>query len=243
MAKGYVYIVTNDTYESKDMYKVGRTKNIKTRFSNFQTFSPDLLKIIYVHECENMEVLEKQFQKLMKAFDTQIRNEWYLLKIDQIKALISFASSSMMGKDVTQEVTQFLRGNKRKINVQDGAITIREFKKLSNLSGTFYLRSRKNAVLQISNGEIVLKKGAVARKNTTSTLEDGTFRRVIDKRVELITSGSLVDNGIEYVLTKDEPFTNVSMAANVLLGRWANGRDVWVDANGRSINDIIREEQ
>ena len=92
----------------------------------------------------------------MKAFDTQIRNEWYLLKIDQIKALISFASSSMMGKDVTQEVTQFLRGNKRKINVQDGAITIREFKKLSNLSGTFYLRSRKNAVLNLVESRIFL---------------------------------------------------------------------------------------
>ena len=38
--KGYVYIATNDTYESKDTYKVGHTKKFKTsdeEFSNFQS--------------------------------------------------------------------------------------------------------------------------------------------------------------------------------------------------------------
>lgn len=242
MDKGYMYIVTNDTYESKDLYKIGHTKNTKGRFRNFQTFSPDLLKIIYVHECNNRLELEQQIHALMNAFDAQIRNEWYQLNARQLNAIITLLKGQIRGKNVTEEVIRSLQKNRRSTVCQTSATTVREMNNLNNLSGTFYLRGRQTSALSITNGKIVVKKGSLARKQTLPTLENGTYHRVLDLRAQMLTDGILTDVGEYYALTQDVEFNSVSMAANVLLGQWANGRDVWIDAQGRSINDIIKGE-
>ena len=83
--KGYVYIATNDTYESKDTYKVGHTKNLKSRMKNFQTFSSDSIKVLYAHETDNKKALEKSLHNLLNCFNAQIRGEWYQLSVVQLK--------------------------------------------------------------------------------------------------------------------------------------------------------------
>lgn len=243
MEKGYMYIVTNDTYESKDLYKVGHTKNTKERLRNFQTFSPDLLKIVYVHECEDRLVLEQQIHAVMDAFDAQIRNEWYQLNVRQLSAIIGLLNGQVRGRNVTEEVILSLQKRRCRTVCQTSAATVREMNNLSNLSGTFYLRGQKTAVLSVSNGVFIVKQGALVKKQTAAVLENGTYHRVLDQRAKMLSVGILTDAGDHYVLTRDEKFDNVSMAANVLLGQWANGRDVWIDEQGRSINDVIKGEQ
>ena len=243
MEKGYMYIVTNDTYESKDLYKVGHTKNTKDRFRNFQTFSPDLLKIIYVHECEDRLELEQQIHAVMEAFDARIRNEWYQLNARQLSAIIGLLNGQVRGRNVTEEVSRSLQNNRHRTVCQTNAATVREMNNLGNLSGTFYLRGQRTAVLTVSDGTFVVKQGALAKKTTSAVLENGTYHRVLDRRAQMLSSGILMDAGEHYVLTRDEEFDNVSMAANVLLGQWSNGRDVWIDGQGRSINDVIKGER
>lgn len=57
-------------------------------------------------------------------------------------------------------------------------------------------------------------------------------------RQSLLAQGVLVPDATGYRLTQDYAFNSPSTAAGVLLGRSANGRIEWKDANGRTLKDI-----
>jgi hypothetical protein len=57
-------------------------------------------------------------------------------------------------------------------------------------------------------------------------------------RKGLIGQGILVVNGEELILTQDYVFDSPSSAAGVLLGRSANGRIEWKDAQGRTLKQM-----
>ncbi len=57
-------------------------------------------------------------------------------------------------------------------------------------------------------------------------------------RRELVEKGVLEDAGDFYRMTQDYIFASPSMAAGVLLGNSANGRDVWKDLKGRSLKEL-----
>lgn len=51
-----------------------------------------------------------------------------------------------------------------------------------------------------------------------------------------------MDEGAYYRLTQDYTFNSPSTAAGVLLGRSANGRIEWSDAQGRTLKEIQEAE-
>ena len=55
------------------------------------------------------------------------------------------------------------------------------------------------------------------------------------KRQDLIDLGVLAQQGNDYVFTQDYTFSSPSTAASVVLGRSANGRVEWKDAQGRAL--------
>lgn len=57
-------------------------------------------------------------------------------------------------------------------------------------------------------------------------------------RRSLLEQGVLVLDGAVYRFTQDYTFISPSMAAGVLLGRAANGRTEWKDADGRTLKEI-----
>ncbi len=57
-------------------------------------------------------------------------------------------------------------------------------------------------------------------------------------RRALLDQGVLTDAGEVYRLSQDYTFNSPSTAAGALLGRSANGRTEWKDADGRSLKDI-----
>jgi len=57
-------------------------------------------------------------------------------------------------------------------------------------------------------------------------------------RRALLDQGVLTDAGEVYRLIQDYTFNSPSTAAGVLLGRSANGRTEWKDANGRSLKEM-----
>ena len=57
-------------------------------------------------------------------------------------------------------------------------------------------------------------------------------------RGSLLASGVLVDAGLTYRLAIDYVFTSPSMAADVMLGRSSNGREMWHDKAGKTLKAI-----
>ncbi len=67
-------------------------------------------------------------------------------------------------------------------------------------------------------------------------------RGVFDMRHELIGNGVLALVDGLYRFTQDYSFSSPSMAAAVVLGRSANGRIEWKDAQGRTLKELQEAE-
>jgi hypothetical protein len=63
-------------------------------------------------------------------------------------------------------------------------------------------------------------------------------RGMYDIRQELIANGVLTLEGGLYRFTQDYSFSSPSTAAAVVLGRSANGRIEWKDAQGRALKEL-----
>lgn len=82
----------------------------------------------------------------------------------------------------------------------------------------------------LENEGFRIKKGSRIAENTT----DGLQQTYADLRQELINEGTVVGNEFQ----RDCDFTNVSVAAAVVLGRSSNGRKEWSLLDGRTIADV-----
>lgn len=87
----------------------------------------------------------------------------------------------------------------------------------------------------------VVKAGSLAVAEAVPSLQQHV-RGVFDMRHELIGNGVLaLANGL-YRFTQDYSFSSPSMAAAVVLGRSANGRIEWKDAQGRTLKELQEAE-
>ena len=102
-------------------------------------------------------------------------------------------------------------------------------------SPTLMLRTKEVTAKgrEVADGLLVYK-GATARRETTPSLAAGPRKL----RERLVADGVLIEDTVGYVLSRDYVFSAPSAAAQVLLGRSANGRLDWKDDHGRSLNDI-----
>ena len=83
-------------------------------------------------------------------------------------------------------------------------------------------------------GGFVVRSGSQAVKNEVASIH--TY--LSDLRKALLNQDIFEDIGTEYRLAQDYIFTSPSTAAGVLLGRSANGRAEWKDAERRSLKEI-----
>ena len=65
---------------------------------------------------------------------------------------------------------------------------------------------------------------------------------MLAKRQELIDLGVLAQQGHDYAFNQDYTFSSPSTAASVVLGRSANGRVDWKDAQGRALK-VLQENE
>lgn len=84
----------------------------------------------------------------------------------------------------------------------------------------------------------VVRAGSTAVKTEVPSIDS----YLADLRRALLNKGVLADAGEVYRLTQDYTFNSPSTAAGTLLGRSANGRIEWKDANGRSLKMIQEAE-
>ena len=83
-------------------------------------------------------------------------------------------------------------------------------------------------------GGFVVRSGSQAVKNEVVSIH--TY--LSDLRKALLNQNIFEDTGTAYRLAQDYIFTSPSTAAGVLLGRSANGRAEWKDAERRSLKEI-----
>ena len=89
-----------------------------------------------------------------------------------------------------------------------------------------------------SSQGFVVKTGSQAAGETAPSYPNS----VAKFRDELIANGVLVMTGEGFVFTQDYVFTSPSYAADIVLGRNANGRTEWKDSTGRTLKDIQMAE-
>ena len=94
-------------------------------------------------------------------------------------------------------------------------------------------RGAKAKGVQTQEGFVVLKGSKIATDYVNSYGE-----RSIAKRNELIQSEKIAVINNEFIVMEDLLFSSPSAAADIVMGRSANGLIEWKDVNGRTIKDL-----
>lgn len=92
-----------------------------------------------------------------------------------------------------------------------------------------------------SSQGFVVKTGSQAVGQTVPSMQQHV-RSMFDLRQELIANGVLAADADGYRFTQDYAFSAPSTAAAVVLGRSANGRIEWKDAQGRTLKALQERE-
>lgn len=90
--------------------------------------------------------------------------------------------------------------------------------------------------LYTPEGFVVLK-GAKARIEEVASIGESGSKM----RRRLLDSGVMVEENGIYVFQKDHAFPSPSSAAMAVMGRTANGWVEWTDANGRTLDEVKRQ--
>lgn len=103
----------------------------------------------------------------------------------------------------------------------------------------FFLKAKGLQAQGADTGEgFVVRAGSRAAKSEVPSCH----AYLVEHRRFLIEKGVLAPDGDSYRLTQDYSFDSPSSAAGVMLGRSANGRVEWKDAQGRSLKEIQEAE-
>ena len=109
----------------------------------------------------------------------------------------------------------------------------------NNIHEEVYKMKSKEAIAEgnlIDEG-FVIYKGSKAVKETLPSCH----KYMIDLRNKLIDNGTLSLDGNVYVFTEDYIFSSPSTAGGVISGRPTNGWTSWKNANGKTLDEIKRE--
>ena len=90
----------------------------------------------------------------------------------------------------------------------------------------------------LTSNSIVVQKGSHFKPSDGNSLSEGNVRM----RTNLRSSGIVKEEGGQMVFTKDYEFNSPSAAAVAVLGYSINGRDIWKNKSGTSINMIELEK-
>jgi len=99
MVMGYVYIFSSDDFISKGKFKVGKTKDPKSRLGNMTTSCLGG-KYLFIEACRNMDKVELFIHKDLKGKGKHIDKEWFLF--DNTSVAISYVKERINRYDDEQ---------------------------------------------------------------------------------------------------------------------------------------------
>ena len=86
-SEGVIYVLKTNQ-EIEDVYKLGISKEFKSRLATHQSSHPDKLDIVYVYETEMIVKVENCLKLLLKDKGYRKRKEFYEIDINILKSLI-----------------------------------------------------------------------------------------------------------------------------------------------------------
>jgi len=95
-----------------------------------------------------------------------------------------------------------------------------------------------SAVGEYTSEGFVVHKGSAARMGNVASIQGTSQARF---RQQLVTDGVLIQQGTQYVFTRDYLFSSPSMAAIAVLGRSANGWIEWKTEQGQTLDGAKRQ--
>jgi len=104
---GYVYVLYNSMFNTYgECYKIGRTRNIKSRLHDYTTYYPDKCEIKYSKKIKNYKEVERVVHKLMRDSRINCNREFFIGKLDDIIKLIEEVCNYTM-----EDILNILRDN------------------------------------------------------------------------------------------------------------------------------------
>lgn len=88
-ASGFIYLLESD----QGHYKIGRTKNLTTRFPKFDTFLPFNVILLHTFKAKDYVAVEKQLHERFK--DKRGRGEWFALTPEDVAWLTSLTDGGL----------------------------------------------------------------------------------------------------------------------------------------------------
>jgi hypothetical protein len=106
-------------------------------------------------------------------------------------------------------------------------------------STTLHMHGRGITAIGLDSAEgFIVQAGSHAAGTEVPSLGDWVRKL----RATLRENGVLTPEGDQFRLTQDYTFTSPSLAAAVMLGRSANGRAEWMDAQNRTLKTLQEAE-
>jgi hypothetical protein len=121
MSKGYVYVLYNPAFDKYgECYKIGQTKDIKSRLSSYSTPYPEKCEIKYItDEIVNYKEIEKKVHNILKEY--RISNDREFFKCGLDKVIDCIKEVSLLDKE---ELDKDLSNNKNNIiNKEDKSLS------------------------------------------------------------------------------------------------------------------------
>lgn len=180
---------------------------------------------------------------LNKAHVKYLENKFYVLAQDSGRADIinsTIPTKSSVSEYDKAMLQEFITNTKLLVNTLGYKIfeTIEEsYVKNEDTEELFYIKAARGADgkgVIVSDGFAVLKDSKIADTVTASFPKSSNILRqtLIDKKI--------IDNNFKF--TKDWVFTSPSQAAEIVMGRSANGLTEWKSPKGKTLKEINEEE-
>ena len=208
---------------------------------------------VYVGEAENIihrlkdHISDKEYWNdaiaviskdnlLNKAHVKYLENEFYSLANDSARAIIvnkNIPTRSSVSEYDEAMLKEFTENTKLLVNTLGYKVFDLVTDDIINEQNTvFYISAARGANgkgMIVSDGFAVLK-GSVIANTVTPSYPAGTNK----KRTQLLESGIINDR---FEFTKDYVFTSPSLAADIVMGRSANGLTEWKTDSGTMLKD------
>jgi hypothetical protein len=119
----YVYILTSKRYYPFNLFKIGKTINLKGRLSTYNTgnaFNIDEQFYLGSIQTSDSHALEKQLHNLLKNF--RFRGEWYRINASDMLSIIKFVSAQQeASKTIIDQIISTQADSKPELSIEDFA--------------------------------------------------------------------------------------------------------------------------
>lgn len=230
---GFVYILANESFK-KPWLKIGKTDNVTDRMKTLKTATPFPFEKVAVLKTGNMDGVERRMHKQIENLVPGSRvkgSEFFRIKREQAVEALRLVAEDHGELD---GFVEYLSGHEYKRHESNGKPVVQETPVTDDMAKAVFHIRKKGTDIRMkvrANGEYVVLAGSLIDPMTDSfpktNPKDHERRMLIESKAK---DGRSVC---------DETFASPSAASATFLGSSSNGRNDWIDENGKRLGEYI----